>query len=306
MDKSKFQGILVPIIAPLTADGGVDLDAMEKVIRYAFEKGVDGLYVCGGTGDANYLRVEERKAIAERAYALCKEYGKTCIVHTGARATRDAVELVRHASALGVDAVSSMPPVKSNRLQRYAYYKALSDASGATPLIIYYIPGVAVDISFDEMLELLELKNVIGLKFSDPNFFYLKRLLERKPDILVYNGCDELLVYGMLCGADGGIGMNYNVFPELFVTMYKCCKNGDIVNAMKLQDALSHFLDPVFEYGLWESVEHTVELRFGMGMRCFREPNTIHVMTDAQKAVVAERMQYLDNVVAEVVADINK
>ena len=89
------------------------------------------------------------------------------------------------------------------------------------------------------------------------------------------------------------------VFPE-------SDKAIDIVNAMKLQDALSHFLDPVFEYGLWESVEHTVELRFGMGMRCFREPNTIHVMTDAQKAVVAERMQYLDNVVAEVVADINK
>ena len=301
MDKSKFNGILVPVISPLTPDGGVDFKAFEKVVRYVFEKGVDGLYVCGGTGDANYLRLEERKQLAELACRLCRENGKLCIVHTGARSTRDAVELVKHASSIGVDAVSSMPVIKSNRIQRKNYYEALAEAAGNTPLLIYYIPGVTLDIPLDEMLDLLEIKNVIGLKFSDANFFYLKRLLINKPDIVVYNGCDELLVYGLLGGAGGGIGMNYNVFPELFVLIYKCFKEGDIANAMKLQDALSAFLDPVFRYGLWESVEHTVKLRFGIE-HCFREPNAVHVMNDGQKAEVAEAMKTLDGVIAEVAA----
>ncbi len=299
MDKSKFNGILVPVISPLTPDGEVDYNALEKVILYVFEKDVDGLYVCGGTGDANYLRIEERKRIAELSFGLCRKYGKLCIVHTGARSTRDAVELVKHASALGVDAVSSMPVIKSNRLQRKNYYEALAEAAGETPLLIYYIPGVTLDIPLDEMLDLLDIKNVIGLKFSDANFFYLKRLLINRPDIVVYNGCDELLVYGMLGGANGGIGMNYNVFPELFVLIYKCFRDGDIKNAMKLQDALSAFLDPVFRYGLWESVEHTVRLRFGIE-HCFREPNIVHVMNDEQKAEVAAAMETLDGVIAEV------
>ncbi|MBR5768047.1 MAG: dihydrodipicolinate synthase family protein [Clostridia bacterium] len=303
MDKSKFNGILVPIISPLTPDGGVDFKAFEKVVRYVFEKGVDGLYVCGGTGDANYLRLEERKQIAELACRLCKENGKLCIVHAGARSTRDSVELVKHAASIGADAVSAMPAAKMNRNQLLGYYGALSEASGNTPFLVYYIPGVTVDIDLDTFLKLLDLKNVIGLKFSNENFFYMKRLMINRPDIVIFNGCDELLTYGLLNGANGGIGMNYNVFPELFVLIYKCVRNGDIANALKLQDALAAFLDPVFRYGLYESVEHTIKLRFGIES-CFREPNAVHVMTDAQKAEVAGKMEYLDGVIAEVAASL--
>jgi N-acetylneuraminate lyase len=302
----KFEGIMPALVTPLKADESINTEVLARLIKYFDEKGAHGFYVGGATGDGSYLRIDERKATTEVAARLCKEYNKVCIVHCGSKATRDAVELIEYAVSLGVDAVSAMPQPKTTAPQRKAYYTALTEAAGETPFLIYYIPALSVDVSLEELLDLLSLKNVIGLKFSDANFFYMKRLLIHRPDIVIFSGEDELFTYGLLAGAHGGIGMNYNVFPELFVTMYKCCKNGDIVNAMKLQDALSHFLDPVFEYGLWESVEHTVELRFGMGMRCFREPNTIHVMTDAQKAVVAERMQYLDNVVAEVVADINK
>ena len=305
MKNDKFNGILVPIVSPLAPDGGLDTVKMEQIIHYVFDKGVDGLYVCGGTGDANYLSVEERKQAAELACRLCRENGKLCIVHIGAPSTRDAVTLAKHASSLGVDAISSMPPARSNRIQRRRYYEAISEASGETPIIIYYIPGVTVDITIDEFLELLELKNVIGLKFSDANFFYLKRLLLHKPDLVVFNGNDELLVYGLLSGATGGIGMNYNVFPELFVLIYRCMQKGDVAHAMKLQDGLSAFLDPVFRFGLFESVEHTVALRFGAGTRCFREPNTVHVMNDEQRAIVEESMKTLDALIEEVSREVD-
>ena len=299
-NKDKFKGILVPIISPLTADGGVDLDAFERVIRYDFEKGADGLYVGGATGDGYYLRLEERKQTAEVAARLCKEYGRLCVMHCGAQSTRDALELVKYGVSLGVDAISAMPPVRSNAIQRRNYYEALTEAAGSTPFLIYYIPALAVSIPLEELVELLSLKNVIGLKFSDANFFYMKRLLIHKPDIVIFNGEDELLTYGLLAGADGGIGMNYNVFPDLFVGIYQCVNKGDIQNAMKLQNALAEFLDPVFKAGLYEAVEYSVQLRFGMDMRCFRGPNSVRVLTDAEKAAIKEKMEALDRVIAEV------
>ncbi|MBO4413895.1 MAG: dihydrodipicolinate synthase family protein [Clostridia bacterium] len=303
MDKSKFKGILVPVISPIKPEGGVDLDAMEKVIRYVFSKGVDGLYVCGATGDGSYLRIPDRKAVAERAAKICKEYGKLCIINAGVKSTEESVELVKHAVAAGADAVSAMPVDRSNSIQRRNYYEKLAAAAGDTPFLLYYIPAFTLHIPADELIELLSIKNVIGLKFSDANFFYMRRLLIHKPDLVIFNGEDELLTYGLLAGATGGIGMNYNVFPELFVLIYKCVQSGDIKHATVLQNALAEFLDPVFRYGLYESVEHTVKLRFGIE-RCFREPNAVHVMTDEQKAEVADKMKYLDGVVAQVAAEL--
>ena len=185
-------------------------------------------------------------------------------------------------------------------MQRRCFYEALTEAAGDTPFLIYYIPGKTGDIPVDELIGLLELKNVIGLKFSDPNYFYMKRLLIHKPDIVIYNGCDELLVFGLQAGATGGIGMGYTVFPELFAGIYALVKKGDIASALKLQDALSEYLDPVFKAGLFEAVEYAVGLRFGEGMKCFRAPNSVRVLTDAEKAAVKEKMENLDRVIAEV------
>ena len=142
MDKSKFKGILVPVISPIKPEGGVDLDAMEKVIRYVFSKGVDGLYVCGATGDGSYLRIPDRKAVAERAAKICKEYGKLCIINAGVKSTEESVELVKHAVAAGADAVSAMPVDRSNSIQRRNYYEKLAAAAGDTPFLLYYIPAV--------------------------------------------------------------------------------------------------------------------------------------------------------------------
>ncbi len=300
IDKSKFKGVFVPVISPITPDGGVDLKAFEDVIRYVFEKGVDGLYVGGATGDGSYLRMEERKATTEVAARLCKEYNKVCIVHCGTKATRDAVELIEYAVSLGVDAVSAMPQPKTTTIQRKAYYTALTEAAGETPFLIYYIPALSVDVSLDELLDLLSLKNVIGLKFSDSNFFYMKRLLIHRPDIVIFSGEDELFTYGLLAGAHGGIGMNYNVFPELFVGIYNCVKEGRIDDAMKLQNALAEFLDPVFKAGLYEAGQYSVQLRFGADVHCFREPGCVRELTDEDRAAVKKTMENLDRVVAEV------
>jgi len=100
--------------------------------------------------------------------------------------------------------------------------------------------------------------------------------------------------------AGGGIGMNYNVFPELFVGIYNCVKAGRIDDAMKLQNALAEFLDPVFKAGLYEAGQYSVQLRFGADMRCFREPGCVRELNDDEKAAVKATMENLDRVVAEV------
>src|SRR5205814_1742776 len=81
-----------------------------ELLKSLYAAGVDGVYVCGGTGEGLLQTVEQRKLVAESAVANWPA-GKQVIVHVGSHRTADAVELARHASRSGVTAVSALPPL---------------------------------------------------------------------------------------------------------------------------------------------------------------------------------------------------
>jgi N-acetylneuraminate lyase len=71
---------------------------------------------------------------------------------------------------------------------------------------------------------LCALPNVLGVKFTDFDLFRMSLL--RRPERCIFNGRDEVVVAGLLMGADGGIGTFYNLVPELFVQIYAAAVAG--------------------------------------------------------------------------------
>ena len=63
-----------------------------------------------------------------------------------------------------------------------------------------------------------------GVKFTDFDLFRMSLL--RRPERCIFNGRDEVVVSGLLLGADGGIGTFYNLVPELFVQIYTAAVAG--------------------------------------------------------------------------------
>jgi N-acetylneuraminate lyase len=56
---------------------------------------------------------------------------------------------------------------------------------------------------------------------------------------MVYSGCDEMALSGLLNGADGIIGSFYNAVPELFIDIYEAVIAGEIEKAvLKQRDAV--------------------------------------------------------------------
>src|SRR5439155_23822668 len=92
-----------------TSSGAVDCTAMERLIARLYAADVDGLYVCGQTGEGLAQSVKMRKAALETA-AACSPAGKIVIAHVGAARVEDAIDLARHAASQGVAAISSLPP----------------------------------------------------------------------------------------------------------------------------------------------------------------------------------------------------
>ena len=239
--QTQIQGILPARITPLDSAGVFQEAAFEKLLARVYATGIDGVYVCGSTGEGLLQSVEQRKRVTEAAVRWSPK-GKQVIIHTGAARTADAVELSRHAAKTGASAISSLPPLGSYSFEELrGYYRALSTASDL-PFLVYYFPAFSPAVStLGHILELCALPNVIGLKFTDHDFYRLSLL--RNTGATVFNGYDEMLVAGLLMGANGGIGTFYNLVPELFVEVYQLGCAGKWTEARAVQARINELIE---------------------------------------------------------------
>jgi N-acetylneuraminate lyase len=228
-------GILPALVTPLTAEEKVDKMALEKLMERVYTAGVDGVYVCGSTGEGQALAAAERRTVAEIAVRN-SPVGKTVIVHVGAGTFAEACELARHAAGLGAAAVSSLRPAATSFAELKAYYRDLA-ASTDLPFLAYYFPSAADQLSFEQLSELCELPGVAGLKFTDYDLFTLASLVN--DGRTMFNGRDEVLSAGLLVGAHGGIGSIYNLVPGWFVDLYAHARAGRWADAVTIQHRIN-------------------------------------------------------------------
>jgi N-acetylneuraminate lyase len=248
-----FQGILPAVVTPLDDRGRFQPDAFAQLIERLYKAEIDGVYVCGQTGEGLQQSLEQRKAVAEAAVRL-SPHGKTVIVHVGAASTADAIALARHASQTGAHAISSLPPAgRYSFAEIRDYYRDLAAASDI-PLLVYYFPSAAPALhSADQMLELCDLQNVAGLKFTDSDLF--KLWLLRRAGAVVFNGTDEMLAAGLIMGASGGIGSIYNLIPEQFVALYRHAMAGCWEEARRVQNGINELIEPILRYPVHAAIK---------------------------------------------------
>jgi len=261
MSNIKFKGIMPAIVSPLNEDGSVREKVFRRLINWHLEAGCSGFYLCGATGEGPVMQPWARKALTEIAVDEVRGRGAV-IAHVGAIDLIAAADLARHASDAGVDAVASVPPFFYGYGEReiIQYYQALSDSSGV-PLLMYASPLSGVTITPEIVSKILEIKNVIGLKWTNPDYFQMRRIKElNNGDVNVINGPDETLLCGLVMGADGGIGATYNFMPKVFVNIYNSFLAGDIDTAREAQYKAGRVISLLFKYGVLAGTKDILEM----------------------------------------------
>lgn len=104
----KYRGVFPAFYACYDDSGRISPDRTRAMARFLIGKGVDGLYVCGSSGECIYQTKEERMLALESVMEEAK--GKvTVIAHVAATSTGESVELAQHAAFCGVDATGGNP-----------------------------------------------------------------------------------------------------------------------------------------------------------------------------------------------------
>lgn len=295
-DLSKYHGIIPAFYACYDEAGEISSERVKALVQYFIDKGVQGLYVNGSSGECIYQSVADRKQILEAVMEVAK--GKLTIInHVACNNLKDSVELARHSEELGVDAIAAIPPIYF-RLPEYsiaAYWNGISAAAPNTDFIIYNIPQLAgVSLTPSLYKEMLKNPRVVGVKNSSMPVQDIDTFVSLGgEDYVVFNGPDEQFLGGRLMGAKGGIGGTYGAMPELFLRLNQLIADKDLETARQLQATINTIIGKLVSgHGhMYAVIKEVIRINDGLDIGSVREPLT--ALTEADLIIAQEAAQII-------------
>ena len=231
-----FRGAATALVTPMTAEG-VDYPALEKLINWQIDSGIDALVICGTTGEASTLNDEEHKAVLKFAIDAAK--GRvTMIAGTGSNDTAHAIDMTQYACSIGYDAMLVVTPYYNKTTQRglIAMFTAIADAS-TKPLILYNVPSrTGVNIEPATYAALADHPMIAASKEASGNISKVVETAALVGDKLdIYSGNDDQIVPILACGGSGVISVLSNVLPKETSELCHTFFRGDVKTAMDMQ-----------------------------------------------------------------------
>ncbi|MFB0506744.1 MAG: dihydrodipicolinate synthase family protein [Thermodesulfobacteriota bacterium] len=287
-----WKGVVSAIVTPLR-DGGNDIDAeaMREYCDFIIQKGVDGIFALGTTGEGPLLSLSERKAIAEALVAHVN--GKVpVIIQTGCIRAEQTIELTKHCHDIEADAAGIVLPYYYNLDDEaiFDHFMRIADTVPGFPLFIYNIPectgnNLSPDL-FGRLIDRIE--TVVGVKTSNCDIFQVQdyvRIAEDKCSVFI--GCDALILASLSAGVRGIVSGNASVFPELFVMIYQAFDRGELQKVREYQLSIDKLIEVLAKGGI-ASFKKALELR-GIRVGGVREPN--RNLSDGEAAELRESLR---------------
>ncbi len=242
----ELEGIWVPLITPFRA-GQVDLPAAQALARRLVDQGVDGLVVCGTTGEpATMDEAEQARLLA----AVLEAVDGACPVVFGL-AGYDTATVAARAAALDASGaagllISAPYYVRPSQEGLRLHFEAIARAT-ELPIVLYNIPyRTGVNIALDTARALAENPRFVGIKESGAgNLAQLQGLIDTTP-LKVMSGEDELIFITCCLGGHGAISAAAHLRPDLYRRMIEHVRAGRLPQARAITRVLQPMIRLLF------------------------------------------------------------
>jgi len=255
MRTNKTKGLIAAPFTPMHADCSIKLDAIEDYANRLHKDGVVGAFICGTTGEAMSLSVDERLQIAER-WMLKAPKELRVVVHVGHTALIECQRLAAHAQSIGADSFACMAPFffKPNSAENLVQWcEQVAAAAPKLPFYYYHIPSMTgVSIPVFDFLKIAadRIPNLVGVKFTYEDLEDFKRCLDfdnGRFDLLF--GRDELLLTALAVGAHGAVGSTYNFAAPIYQKVIEAFAEGDQQSSENSQALAIKMIDTLIAGG---------------------------------------------------------
>ena len=217
-----IHGLWPALLIPVATGGSVDTQRAIVHSQNMLAAGCDGITLFGTTGEGPAFSVAERKALLQSLLDAGVRPDQI-VVTTSACALPEAIELGRHASALGCHLQMFMPPFYFRQPRDAGVVEAVSQvvhgiADPQLKLLLYHIPGLSsVEFSHASVNALARCHpgQVIGVKDSSGDLEHGLGLARAFPELSILVGAEQYVAATMRAGGSGSINGLANIAPRL-------------------------------------------------------------------------------------------
>jgi 4-hydroxy-tetrahydrodipicolinate synthase len=231
----QLRGCGTALVTPFHQDGSVDDAALRSLVAWQVESGIDFLVPCGTTGETPTLTHDEWLCVIDTTIEAVA--GRVPIV-AGAtsNSTHDAVEKAKEvATRSGVDAILTASPYYNKPTQegQYRHFKAIAEAVGDKPIILYNVPGrTGANLEPATLARLAEIPNIVGVKEASGNMTQIAEAINSVPEtFLVFSGDDSVTLPVISLGGVGVVSVASNEIPHEMAAMARAALENDWVTA---------------------------------------------------------------------------
>jgi 4-hydroxy-tetrahydrodipicolinate synthase len=249
MLRELLRGTGVALITPFKEDKSIDFNALQAVINFVIEGGVNYLVTLGTTGETPTLSREEKLDIIQATFSTVASRVPV-VIGIGGNSTQDVIKELDAFPTEKATAILSASPYYNKPSQEgiFQHYKTIASAT-TKPIILYNVPArTGSNISAATTVRLAnEIDTIAGTKEASGNMAQCMQILRDKPqEFMVVSGDDALALPQIACGMDGVISVAANAFPKDFCRMVKAALDGDFVGARTINNDLIPGYDLLF------------------------------------------------------------
>ncbi|MFG0429253.1 4-hydroxy-tetrahydrodipicolinate synthase [Serratia liquefaciens] len=226
---ASFSGIWVALVTPFNHNA-VDLPATQRLAQHLIASGVDGLVVCGTTGEAAALSKEEQLAVLDAVLAVTPAH--QVVMGLAGNNLIDTLQMQQAIQLRDVAGVLIPAPyyIRPSQCGLVDYFTQLADAS-SVPVILYNIPqrtGVVMELT--TLRQIARHPQVKAIKDCGGNPDTTMELIN-DGEIDVLTGEDNLILTTLCLGGTGAISASAHIQPQRFVQLVQQVADGDLVAA---------------------------------------------------------------------------
>jgi 4-hydroxy-tetrahydrodipicolinate synthase len=243
---TRFRGVGVALVTPFKTDGSLDEAALEHLVDWEIQEGINFLVPCGTTGENPTLTHGEHRRVVE--IAIRRANGRVPVLAgAGSNSTQKAIELAELAIDLGADGLLTITPYYNkptpDGLRRHfgMQAEAIEKKRSGFPMVMYNVPGrTGINMTAATTLQIArEVPNVIGVKEASGNLEQILSIIrDRQEGFLVLSGDDAWTLPLVAAGGDGIISVAANEIPRLMSEMVSAALKGDFSGARTIHNRI--------------------------------------------------------------------
>lgn len=245
--KTLFMGACTALITPFQ-DGEIDYKALNTLIEFQIENGIDALLINGTTGEGSTLSECEKRELI--SFTVRKVGGRVpLIAGTGSNSTKKALNLSQFAADVGADAILVVTPYynKASAEGLIEHYETIANEVDV-PMILYNVPSrTGVNIPLPIYDKLADHKNIVAVKEANSSVSDMAKLCAKCGDRFdIYSGNDDLILPTLSLGGKGVISVLSNILPKETADICKLWFAGKTKEATALQLKLLPLINAIF------------------------------------------------------------